>query len=259
MVSPGLTAPYASAGANTQEVSITSGSAWLYLYENRSEKRLYVGVGDRLDRVWEPHNSDAEVLRDAPGSQILQTVEPFTSWEDARKAEAVAIHVALLSGIAVFHAQDGLSLEDGQVKLTNRAGTVSTSVLGPAVKRREGTVEYRDLRRTAIVTIVAKDMNDRPGPYGGLGGAVFSDRARKWWKVAAEKQSEVKRLIAILSASRGVILGDWDVDASLSYGPDDNVFPFVDPTSDDPRGIKGMRLSGVRGQSGRIYSEDLRR
>lgn len=60
---------------------------WLYLYENRSEKRLYVGVADSLERVWGAHNSDAEELRDASGTQILQTVQPFSSRDDALKAE----------------------------------------------------------------------------------------------------------------------------------------------------------------------------
>ena len=102
-----------------------TGETWLYLYEDRSEKRLYVGIADRLDRVWGPHNADAETVRDAPGSQILQTVEPFSSRDDALKAEAVAIHVAMLSGVAVYHAEGGVSVSDGQVRVANRAGVGS--------------------------------------------------------------------------------------------------------------------------------------
>lgn len=231
---------------------------WLYLYENRGEKSLYVGIADRLSRVWEPHNGDAERLRAAHGTEILQTVQPFSSRDDAIKAEAIAIHIAMLSGVTVFHAPNDVSVEDGQVLVTNRAGSKSTSVLGPAVKRREGTVEFHGLVRTAIVTIAAGDMDRRRGPYGGTDGAAFSVRAQKWWTVAADKQSKIQRLIAILSGSHGVIVGDWDVEVGASYGPENNVFPLLDPAMDDPRGIKGMRLIGVNGQSSRIYSGDLR-
>ena len=143
--------------------------------------------------------------------------------------------------------------------MTNRAGVGRTSVLWPAVKRRKGTVDFHGLTGTAIVTISAKEIDERRGPYGELKGQVLSERARQYWKVATAKQAKIKRLLAILSGSHGVILGDWDVNASGSYGCEGNVFPLVDPASDDPRGIKGMRLSGVKGQSGRIYSEDLRR
>lgn len=235
-----------------------SGETWLYLYENRDKKLLYVGIADRLDRVWQAHNSDAEMVRESSGTQILQTVQPFSSRTDALKAEAIAIHVAMLSGIAVFHAQDGLFVTDGLVQVTNRASVRSTSILGPAVKRRRGTVDFQRLSGTAIVTITAEAMDDRQGPYGGLEGAVFSQRAQKWWKVASAKQAKVKRLLAILSGSRGIILGDWDFDSGADYGTNGDVFPLKDPSSDDPRGVKGMRLTGVDGQSGRIYSMDLR-
>ncbi|WP_143468022.1 hypothetical protein [Kocuria massiliensis] len=231
---------------------------WLYLYENRGAKSIYIGIADRMDRVWQRHNDDAERLRGSSDTEILQTVQPFSSRTDALKAEAIAIHIAMLTGLSVLRASDDVLVEDGRVLVTNRAGSRSTSVLGPAVIRREGTVDYHNLVRTAIVTISAGDMNERRGPYGGTDGAAFSERAQKWWTVAADKQSRIHRLIAILSGSQGVILGDWDVDVGASYGADNNVFPLKNPTIDDPRGVKGMRLLGVSGQSGRIYSDDLR-
>ncbi|QTX05174.1 GIY-YIG nuclease family protein [Agromyces archimandritae] len=237
-------------------------ATWLYLYENCEQKRLYVGIAKNMSRVWEGHNSDAEDLRDADGTRILQSVEPFSSREDALKAEAIAIHVAALSGMTVHHDEDSngelRSAPDGTVQLTNRAGTDSTAVLGPAVKRQDGKVEFTSLTNTVIVTIRADKMDERPGPYGGNGGAVFSQRAQKYWPIAARKQPRVKRLLAILSGSHGVILGDWDVDTGADYGPANEVIPLKNPNQDDPRGIKGMRLVGVRGQSGRIYSQDLR-
>src|SRR5699024_12021323 len=73
----------------------------------------------------------------------------------------VAIHVAMLSGVAVYHAEGGVSVSDGQVRVANRAGVGSTSVLGPAVKRKKGTVSFDSLSGTAIVTISAGHMDDR--------------------------------------------------------------------------------------------------
>src|SRR5699024_11514349 len=100
-------------------------------------------------------------------------------------------------------------------------------------------------------------MDDRRGPYGGAGGAVFSQRAQKWWKIAPAKQHKVERLIAILAGSHGVILGDWDVDVRSGYGPNGDVFPLVDPADDDPRKIKGMRLVGVSGQRSEEHTSEL--
>lgn len=163
-----------------------------------------------MDRGWQERNPDAEVIRDEPGTQNLQTVEPFSSRADAIKAEAIAIHIAMLSGVAVYQAEGEVWVGDGQVRVANSAGVDSTTVLGPAVRRRTGTVSFSSLTETAIVKIAAQERDDRPGPYGGIEGAVFSRRAQKWWTVAADKQSRVERLIAILAGSNGVILGDWD-------------------------------------------------
>lgn len=152
---------------------------WLYLYENRGAKSIYIGIADRMDRVWQRHNDDAERLRGSSDTEILQTVQPFSSRTDALKAEAIAIHIAMLTGLSVLRASDDVSVEDGRVLVTNRAGSRSTSVLGPAVKRREGTVEYRNLVRTAIVTISAGDMNERRGPYGGTAGRTVGPMGQR--------------------------------------------------------------------------------
>src|SRR5699024_12598329 len=99
-----------------------TGETWLYLYEDRSEKRLYVGIADRLDRVWGPHNADAETVRDAPRPQVLQTREPFSSRDDALKAEALPIRRAMLSGGAVYRAAAGAPVPDGAGRVAQRTG-----------------------------------------------------------------------------------------------------------------------------------------
>ncbi|MFT4189254.1 MAG: hypothetical protein QM621_11810 [Aeromicrobium sp.] len=237
---------------------------YLYLYDNLELNKVYIGIGDSMDRVWQSHNPEAEALRDVPGTTILQTVTPFSKRADARKAEAIAIHIAARMGKTVIveddegRASSEIS-EEGAVFTVNRAGVESTKELGPAVFLREGEVDYSDLRGTAIVTIKSESMDDRPAPYGGVSAASFSERARQWWSVGTAKQPRITRLIAVLSGS-DVILGDWDVDPAGSYGPDGDVFPLCDPEQDDPRGVKGMRLvprSARRGGK-MVYSSDLR-
>lgn len=67
---------------------------WLYIYENREQKSIYIGIAGNMERIFGVHNTEAATLRDAPGTLILQTTQPFGSHADARKAEAIAIHVA---------------------------------------------------------------------------------------------------------------------------------------------------------------------
>lgn len=234
---------------------------YLYLYENQDS--IYIGIADTMNRVWEPHNADAEALRNGAGSKILQTVEPFSTRADALKAEAIAIHVAVRAGKRVVldpgADNEEVSIEDeGGLVVVNRAGVKSTRVLAPAVLQREGTVNFAELRGTAIVSIAAEAMDGRPAPYGATGGAIFSERARKYWTVASDKQAQIERLIAVLNGSNGLILGDWDVTVGASYGPDNDTFPLANPADDDPRGVKGMRLVGeYRTQPRQVYSSDV--
>lgn len=67
---------------------------WLYIYENANLSSIYIGIADNMQRVYQSHNLAAEQLRDAPGSVALQTVKPFSSRADARKAEVIAIHIS---------------------------------------------------------------------------------------------------------------------------------------------------------------------
>ena len=103
----------------TAERIFVVGGTWLCLYEDRSERLLFAGIEDRLDRDWEKHRADAEAVRDAAhGYQPLQTEEPFSPRVDALKAEAIAIHVAKFPGVAVYYAEDGVSVNGRKVRVT---------------------------------------------------------------------------------------------------------------------------------------------
>jgi predicted GIY-YIG superfamily endonuclease len=73
---------------------------YLYLYEG-ADHRIYIGIGNEMTRPWQAHNNDAQALLAEPTTQVLQTPEPFSRRDDARKAEAIAIHVAALAGLRV--------------------------------------------------------------------------------------------------------------------------------------------------------------
>ena len=242
-----------------------SGKHYLYFYQNDRLNSIYIGIAKDMTRVWQDHNEDAERLRDMPGTQILQTIEPFSSRKDARKAEAIAISAASLSGKEVFF--DDPAGEDTQAfHLTNRAGVLHTSELGPAVYTRPGTVAYSSLMNTAIVVLRPSEIDDRPAIHGGLSAARFADRARAWWRLATAQREgyPVDRLIAILKGS-SIVLGDWDLDLDARFieGATRRNWQFnlLDPEDDNSRGIKGMRLefdNDYRVNQTQGYSVDVR-
>lgn len=229
-------------------------STYLYIYESSDRREVYIGIADSMRRVWEPHNENAQALRGRAGSRILQTVEPFSTREDARKAEAIAIYIAARAGQTVRHSDEtdgrsgviGIEVQDNGLSYTNRAGTKSTTVLGPAIYYRPGeTVDYEDLTNTAIVRIAADSIDDRPSPFGGLGGAQFADRARKSWPLGAASREHrpVRRLLAVLKGEQ-TVLGHWRL-AAPWFTEEERGWSFVleDAGDDDVDGLKGRKLT----------------
>ena len=242
---------------------------WLYIYEgvrpsNEEERRsIYIGIGQSMGRVFEPHNPDAERLRDTEGTLIRYTVEPFSSREDALKAEAIAIHVASLMGLdPIYDSQD----EKDDKSVTNIQGRKTSKHLGPAIFTRPGEVTQDKMRETIIVPISPKPIEERASAFGGNPGEVFIDRAAQAWNVALDKRPKIRRLVAVLTGSRHVILGSWEVDPSREWElvcPDANPpyrtrvrVPVPHPENDDVDGFKGMRYVGAL-QLRPVYSPDI--
>lgn len=232
---------------------------WLYIYKNKQLNSIYIGIANSMERVYQKHNSAAEKLREAPGSVILQTIKPFSSRPDARKAEAIAIHVAAFAETTVWS-----ETEDGTpFNATNISGVHSTGELGPAILTKSGAIPWSSLTGTLIVPISADSLDDRPAPFGAHSGAIFSERAHKHWQVAPAKRPKIIRLIALLNGSGNIILGDWDVAPERHWVPEEEgsscvAVPLVDAQQDDPRGVKGQQLSGYRANSGVGYSPDFK-
>lgn len=241
---------------------------WLYIYEGapRSDEEgrrsIYIGIGKSMERVFESHNADAERLRDAEGTLIRQTVEPFSSREDALKAEAIAIHVASLMGLdPIYAAEDEEELfEKDDRSVTNIQGTKTSKHLGPAIFTRPGEVAQDELRNTIIVPISADSLEGRVSAFGGNTGEVFIERAAQYWNVASDKRPKIWKLVAVLTKAH-VILGSWEVDPSLEWelaDPDTTCIriPVPHPEQDDVDGFKGKRYVGTLQPRG-VYSPDI--
>ena len=247
---------------------------WLYIYEgapcsDEEERRsIYIGIGQSMGRVFEPHNPDAERLRDTEGTLIRQTVKPFSSREDALKAEAIAIHVASLMGLdPIYDAEDEDELfERNDKSVTNISGTKTSKHLGPAILTRPGKVRQDELTNTIIVPISANPIEGRVSAFGGNTGEEFIDRAAQAWNVAPDKRPKIRRLVAVLTGSRHVILGSWEVDPSREWElvcpelpsrySSRVKIPVPHPKQDDVGEIKGKRYEGSL-NSGVVYSPDI--
>lgn len=236
---------------------------WLYIFENARQKKVYIGIGDSLERIFGEHNADADALREESSTVILQTVEPFSSRTDARKAEAAAIHVASFAGMEVV-------LDDESPEIvTNRAGVVSTSELGPAIALRDGEVRAEELDSAVFVSITAAEMDERPTPFAGREAASFATRAQKYWNISELKRPRIRHLVALLKGSRNVILGSWRVEPEQQWKPIPDAerldppyrtrvaVPLVDPSEDNFQDMKGKRLVGLRANSGPVYGNSF--
>jgi len=229
---------------------------YVYLYEG-AQGRIYIGLGTEMTRPWEPHNADAEALLHEPTTQVLQTPEPFSSRRDARVAEAIAIHVAALARLQI--SSDHEDVDAIRAQATNRAGALSTRHLVPAVLRKPGAVDYAVLRKTAIVVLKPGDVDDRPSLHAGRTVTTFAQRAEKYWPLGRARSAGYapRRLLAIMKTSH-IIAGDWDLGVSSPLVTDR--FVLADPSEDDVRDVKGMRLElGSARLGNRVtWSSDIR-
>lgn len=241
---------------------------WLYIYEGaprgegEGRRSIYIGICESMERVYERHNPDADRIRDTEGTLIRQTVKPFSSREDALKAEAIAIHVASLMGLdPIYDAEDEDELfEKNDKPVTNISGTKTSKHLGPAIFTCRGEVDQGEMRETVIVPISADSLEGRVSPFGGNSGEVFIERAAQYWNVKSDKRPKIRRLVAVLTKAH-VILGSWEVDPSREWElPSlDSTrvrIPVPHPEQDNVEGFKGKRYVGSL-NSGVVYSPDI--
>lgn len=199
----------------------------LYLYIDEDEPRVYVGIGKSLRRIEQSHNPAAWELRNRPGALVMHTVEPFSTRDDAEKAESIAIRVARALGADA---------------LTNISKVDRSKHLVHGDAYREGEVLFEELENTAIVVLDPDSIDDRGSTSGK---DDITARAEKYWplKRANDTGKDVRRLLAIRKGS-GRILGDWDVNPDEPFREVEGgwAFNLVNPALDDPRDVKRKRL-----------------
>lgn len=242
-----------------------SKETWLYLYENSELKKIYIGIGRSLGRVFQSHNKEAEELRDASKTRLLQTSIPFSSRKDALMAEAVAIYIAGLSGYEPVYDSEQ---QDELFKPTNIQGKKSTKYLMPAVYVRDGEIRQEQLSSAIIVPISSERIEGRPSAYGCEPPEIFAERATGYWEIASGRRPQIKHLVAVLTGSHHVILGSWEVDPQKEWKlkPTEECktsreqsrvsIPIVNPKEANHLDIRGKTYVGRLGQ--RVsYSRDI--
>lgn len=188
-------------------------------------------------------------------------------------AEAIAIHVASLMGMKpIIDSEQQSELfipEEDSATTTNIQGLKSTKFLEPAIYVKDGEVAHEDLSETIIVPISPKDIEGRPSAFGGNSGEFFADRARGYWNVAVQNRSKIRHLIAVLTGSRRIILGSWDVDPEREWTLIPNhekrespyrtrvEIPIINESQDNVKDLKGKTYLGRLGQ-GVSYSADIK-
>ena len=133
----------------------------LYIADNSRTNEIYIGIGLSTARIHESHNPDAERLIKASDTSLLQTEQKFSTVEDDRMAEAIAIHIAARAGkTIILDTDDELAEGEGKQECsltpTNRAATKSSRYLVPFIPRRDGVVTYSSIRNTAILTMKSR-------------------------------------------------------------------------------------------------------
>ena len=246
---------------------------WLYIYEgaprgDEEERRpIYIGIGERMGRVFEQHNPDAERLRDAEGTLIRQTLEPFSSAR-TRSRPRLSRSTSPLSW-GWIRSMTLRTRTSCSTRMTRWSRTLRGRRRASTWGRRFSRAMVRSLRmiwRGRSLCHHPEFSRGRASAFGGNPGEVFIERAAQAWNVAPDKRPKIRRLVAVLTGSRHVILGSWEVDpsrewelvcpeASSPYSSRVRI-PVPHPEQDDVDEMKGKRYVGHL-QVGVLYSPDI--
>ncbi|TFC48923.1 GIY-YIG nuclease family protein [Cryobacterium shii] len=204
-------------------------NAYVYVLYDAQGRVSYVGIGSR-QRPYETHNDDYnEAL--AFSSDVRITPIPFDSRHDAELAESLLIRVLADAGA---HG----------VALTNRSGMKGTSDLVPLVAQREGSLNYRDLRKSIIVKVSPMKIDEvRDVVSGVTPDAVAAERCRKWWRIRSvvERGDDIRQLVAISTSDVKPrrVLGIWETKPVAEWDVVGKAIELVDPSSGDVGGHQG--------------------
>lgn len=188
-------------------------------------------------------------LLSAPDTIVLLS-DPFSSDDDAKSAESVAIRVAMTGG---------------RIQWLNDRERARSSRIHPLLPTRPGVLPYLDLQRTAIAVINADVIDDERGcVLATTPAAAIVERVLRWWPTGAAIRDgyPVARFVAVSKAG-GVlpsrVVGDWDTLPAAEWA-DDGTIGVRDPTARDPRGTVGMTFDWCGAHPGNqlTWSPDIR-
>jgi len=245
---------------------------YLYIYRNDRLGQVYVGIGENLSRIWEPHNRQAEALREEADTHVFVTDKPFPTRAAAETAESAAICAAAAAGATVLS-----DLADAPA-LTNIAKVKDSRYLAQAVHTADGSVDFTSFEKTAFVIASVDQLPGdlRPTLHGGRSADVFAQRASKYWPLgAAEKRRRAAQLAAgqpgetspvrtveqlvMVQKGTGTILGAWTLTAEQwrpTGGANEWEFLLDEPIGD----LRGKHLdwNGYRVGTLVTWSTDLK-
>ena len=212
----------------------------------------YVGKGSKK-RSRGLHPDAVEKIRQDPGYRELFTEEPFSTKEDARKAEAIAIWV-------LAHAPADPK------RIRTRATRKHTEYLRQSLFTRPGTATDADYNRTLFVRVGPDKLADLPPLGGETEAADMAERCRQYWDVSENRAKKLQRLVALstkeLTPAGSIVLGSWAILPSYTWGTDKKGYRAIelsDPSAWDSDGTRG-KLFAAKDYKFRTvgYSKDIR-
>ena len=212
----------------------------------------YVGKGSKK-RTRGIHPDEVEKIRQDPAYRELFTEEPFSTKEDARKAEAIAIWV-------LAHAPAE------KKRIRNRSARKHTEYLRQNWFTRPGTADYEAYTNTLFVRVGPDKLADLPPLGGGDEATQMAERCRQYWDVSEGRAKKLQRLVALstkeLTPAGTIVLGSWTILPSYTWSADKKGYRSIelsDPALWDSDGTRGMMFTAKDYKFRTVgYSKDVR-
>ena len=212
----------------------------------------YIGKGSKK-RTRGLHPPEVDKIRQDAGYRELFTEEPFSTKEDARKAEAIAVW-------ALAHAPSE------RKRIRNRSGRKHTEYLKQSLYTRPGTVAYDSFRNTLFVKVGPDKIGDLPLIAGENEAAEMAERCRQWWDVSEGRAKKLQRLVALttkdVNPSATIVLGSWAILPFYTWSADKkgyHAIELADPSDWDSDGNRGKEFVAKDYKFRTVgYSKDVR-
>ena len=212
----------------------------------------YVGKGSKK-RAKGIHPDEVQKIREDAGYRELFTEEPFSTKEDARKAEAIAIWV-------LAHAPSE------RKRIRNRSARKHTEYLRQNLFTRPGQADYDSFGNTLFVKVGPDKLADLPLVGGENEAADMAERCRQFWDVSESRAKKLQRLVALttkeVTPGGTIVLGSWAILPSYTWAVDAKGYRAIelaDPAAWDSDGNRGKEFVAKDYKFRTVgYSKDVR-